>query len=86
MFDSLETWQQLLVFLGALLSGGGLTHFVKESHCVAGEYRIRYSLRPVDTGEDLDGDGKNDIEQRMELGIVKMNRKPAAAATPASSV
>lgn len=72
-----EFTKQCILFLLALITGGGLTHLVKESDCntKAGDYRLRFSVKEVDTGVDLDGDGKNDIEQQIQLGIVKETPK-----------
>tara|TARA_B110000196_G_C20927923_1_gene558542 strand:+ start:369 stop:602 length:234 start_codon:yes stop_codon:yes gene_type:complete len=71
-----EFYKQMLMLAFALFTGGGLTHIIRESSCqgwIAG-YRLRFQVKEVDTGEDLDGDGKNDVERKFELGVTKLDR------------
>lgn len=75
-----DFYKQIILFLVAVFTGGGLTHVIKESTCSSwiGGYRLRFRIKEVDTGEDLDGDGKNDMEQKFELGVTKMSKVPEA--------
>lgn len=73
-----DFYKQLILLFIAVMTGGGVTHLIKESSCQSwiGGYRIRFGMKSVDTGQDLDGDGKNDVEQKFELGVTKLGRPP----------
>ena len=73
-----DFYKQLILLFIAVMTGGGVTHLVKESSCQSwiGGYRVRFRMKSVDTGQDLDGDGKNDVEQKFELGLTKLERPP----------